>query len=58
MPPALSKRLSMGGIGLGLMLVAEFTLVSWVRAPRVENTWRHGTPWLGQSITSCLVCSP
>jgi len=30
-PPTLSQRLTMGGIGLGLMLVAEFALVSWLR---------------------------
>lgn len=31
LPRALSQRLAMGGIGLGLMLIAEFTLVFWLR---------------------------
>jgi hypothetical protein len=30
-PPKVSSRLTMGCIGLGLMLVAEFTLVLWLR---------------------------
>ncbi len=30
-PLTLSNRLGMGGIALGLMLIAEFTLVLWLR---------------------------
>jgi len=30
-PPKASSRLGMGCVGLGLMLVAEFTLVLWLR---------------------------
>ncbi len=36
-PPALSKRLRMGGIGLGLMLVAELTLVFWLRGISIRE---------------------
>jgi hypothetical protein len=36
-PPTLSKRLSMGGIALGLMLIAEFTLVLWLRGLSIRE---------------------
>jgi len=37
MPPKLSSRLGMGGIGLGLMLIAEFTLVLWLRGLSIKE---------------------
>jgi len=36
-PPKLSSRLGMGCIGLGLMLVAEFTLVLWLRGLSISE---------------------
>jgi hypothetical protein len=40
-PPKVSSRLGMGCVALGLMLVAEFGLVLWLR---------------GLSISECLAC--
>ena len=37
MSPALWQRLTIGGIGLGLMLAAELTLVSWLRALSIKD---------------------
>jgi hypothetical protein len=36
-PPTPSGRLGMGGIGLGLMLIAEFTLVLWLRGLSIRD---------------------
>jgi hypothetical protein len=36
-PPKPSNRLGMGCIGLGLMLVAEFTLVLWLRGVSIDE---------------------
>ena len=36
-PPKPSNRLGMGCIGLGLMLVAEFTLVLWLRGLSISE---------------------
>jgi type IV secretory pathway TrbD component len=36
-PSTLSSRLGMGGIGLGLMLIAEFTLVLWLRGLSIRD---------------------
>ncbi len=36
-PPIISSRLGMGCIGLGLMLVAEFTLVLWLRGLSIRD---------------------
>jgi len=36
-PPKPSNRLGMGCIGLGLMLVAEFTLVLWLRGVSINE---------------------
>ena len=36
-PPTPSSRLGMGGIGLGLMLSAEFTLVLWLRGLSIRE---------------------
>jgi type IV secretory pathway TrbD component len=35
--PKLSSRLGMGCVGLGLMLVAEFTLVLWLRGLSISE---------------------
>jgi hypothetical protein len=35
LPSKLSSRLGMGCVGLGLLLVAEFTLVLWLRGPSI-----------------------
>lgn len=37
LPPAPSSRLGMGCIALGLMLVAEFTLVLWLRGLSISE---------------------
>ena len=36
-PPKVSSRLGMGCVGLGLMLVAEFTLVLWLRGLSIRE---------------------
>jgi hypothetical protein len=36
-PPKPSSRLGMGCVGLGLMLVAEFTLVFWLRGLSISE---------------------
>jgi hypothetical protein len=36
-PPKPSNRLDMGCVGLGLMLVAEFTLVLWLRGLSISE---------------------
>ena len=36
-PPTASSRLSMGGIGLSLLLIAEFTLVLWLRGLSIRE---------------------
>ena len=36
-PPKASRRLGMGCVGLGLMLVAEFTLVLWLRGLSISD---------------------
>jgi hypothetical protein len=36
-PPKASRRLGMGCIGLGLMLVVEFTLVLWLRGLSISE---------------------
>ena len=53
--PGLSKRLRMGGIGLGLMLVAEFTLVSWVRGLSVREYLATRDPVAGRVYYLLLV---
>jgi hypothetical protein len=37
MPPTPSKRLGVGLIALGLLLVAEFTLVLWLRGLTIDE---------------------
>ena len=37
MAPAASNRVGMGGIALGLLLSAEFTLVLWVRGLSIRE---------------------
>ena len=53
-----SSLLSMGGIALGLMLVAEFMFVAWLRGLSVRVTLQAAIPWRAPSITRCLDCSP
>jgi hypothetical protein len=36
-PPTASSRLSMGGIALSLLLIAEFTLVLWLRGLSIRE---------------------
>ena len=47
LPPALSQRLAMGGIGLGLMLTAEFTLVFWLRGLSIREYLATRDPLAG-----------
>jgi hypothetical protein len=37
LPPTASSRLGMGGVALGLILVAEFTLVLWLRGFSISD---------------------
>jgi hypothetical protein len=37
MPPTPSKRLGVGFVALGLLLVAEFTLVLWLRSLTIDE---------------------
>jgi hypothetical protein len=36
-PPTPASRIGMGGIGLGLMLIAEFTVVLWLRGLSIRD---------------------
>jgi hypothetical protein len=46
-PPKLSSRLGMGCVGLGLMLVAEFTLVLWLRGLSISEYFAARDPVSG-----------
>ena len=46
-PPKPSNRLGMGCIGLGLMLVVEFTLVLWLRGLSVNEYLANRDPVSG-----------
>ena len=46
-PPKLSSRLGMGCVGLGLMLVAEFTLVLWLRGLSISEYFATRDPVSG-----------
>ena len=43
-PSKLSSRLSMGAIALGLMLLAEFTLVLWLRGVSIRQYFAERDP--------------
>ncbi len=45
--PLRSRRLAMGGIALGLMLVAEFTLGLWIRGTTVRGYFAARDPISG-----------
>lgn len=44
LPPTLSKRLGVGFVALGLLLVAEFTLVLWLRGLTIDEYCAHRDP--------------
>jgi hypothetical protein len=46
-PPKPSSRLGMGCVGLGLMLVAEFTLVLWFRGLSISEYFATRDPVSG-----------
>ncbi len=46
-PPKLSSRLGMGCVGLGLMLIAEFTLVLWLRGLSISEYFATRDPVSG-----------
>jgi hypothetical protein len=43
-PPTLYERLGVGLTALGLLLVAEFSLVRWVRGLTIEEYWSGRDP--------------
>ncbi len=43
-PSTVSSRLGMGAIGLGLMLIAEFTLVLWLRGLSIRDYFAGRDP--------------
>ena len=47
MPPTPSKRLGVGFVALGLLLVAEFTLVLWLRGLTIDEYFAHRDPVAG-----------
>jgi hypothetical protein len=47
LPPAVSIRLGMGSIALGLMLVAEFTLVLWLQGLSISEYLGNRDPVSG-----------
>lgn len=47
LPPDTSKRLGMGVIGLGLMIVAEFSLVLWLRGISIREYFATRDPVAG-----------
>jgi hypothetical protein len=44
LPPTPSKRLGVGFVALGLLLVAEFTLVLWLRGLTIDEYFAHRDP--------------
>jgi len=46
-PAKVSSRLGMGCVGLGLMLIAEFTLVLWLRGLSISEYFATRDPVLG-----------
>jgi hypothetical protein len=54
LPSKLSSRLGMGCIGLGLLLVAEFTLVLWLRGLSISEYFRGRDPVSGTAYTFML----
>jgi hypothetical protein len=53
--PKASSLLSMGGIALGLMLVAEFTFVAWLRGLSVRDYLAGRDPVAGTVYYAMLV---
>jgi hypothetical protein len=45
-----SARLEMGGIGLSLLLVAEFGLVLWLRGISIKRVSRNPRPRVGSGL--------
>lgn len=54
-PSVPSRRLAMGCIALGLMLVAEFTLVLWLRGPSIREYLSRRDPVSGTVYYVMLV---
>jgi hypothetical protein len=46
-PPTWSRRLGMGGIGLGLLVLAEFALVFWLRGMSIREYFASRDPVAG-----------
>jgi len=53
-PPTPAKRPGMGGIGLSLMLVAEFTLVLWLRGLSIREYFASRDPVAGSVYYALL----
>jgi type IV secretory pathway TrbD component len=53
LPPTALSRLAMGSVALGLILVAEFTLVLWLRGLSISEYLASRDPVRGQPTTSC-----
>jgi hypothetical protein len=47
LPPTPSKRLGVGFVAVGLLLVAEFTLVLWLRGLTIDAYFAHRAPVAG-----------
>jgi len=54
-PAALPSRLGMGGVGLALMLVAEFGLVLWLRGLTIREYWATRDPISATAYYAALV---
>jgi hypothetical protein len=54
MPPTLSKRLGLGFVALGLLLVAELTLVLWLRSLTIGEYLTNRDPVAGTAYVVML----
>ncbi|HXM23331.1 MAG TPA: hypothetical protein VN948_18895 [Terriglobales bacterium] len=55
-PSTLPARLGVGFVALGLLLVAEFTLVLWLRGMSIREYFASRDLWRERSTTKCSQC--
>ena len=55
LPPVASSRLAMGGLALGLLLAAEFTVVLWLRGMTLADYFATRDPVAGTAYYAALV---
>jgi hypothetical protein len=55
LPPVAASRLAMGGLALGLLLAAEFTVVLWLRGMTLAEYFATRDPVSGTAYYATLV---